>query len=203
MKLPKIPIQLEFKDKLMLLTLAFFLVALPLTTSIALRQTKYRSSAAPLPSTPPVPTITPLLTPTQGVKPTPTATPSLKPTPTPTITIITPTPTPSPTPISNRPPVVSTNYLPNGKLFSNYQAVIEGYDADTGDTLSMTVSGLPRGLRQSGCTTSGNQISCQITGRPYRSGSFQVRIVLSDSKGNNTEKILPLTVAGFSWGGWF
>lgn len=112
-------------------------------------------------------------------------------------------PSPSPSPQLNQLPVVTTNQLPSGRQFQPYIATIEGRDNDPGDRLTMTVTGLPTGIRVTQCLDGVNlsgqpSISCTIKGRPtifsLTAKTYNVRVNLQDNRGGSTKSIIPLTV---------
>ncbi len=127
----------------------------------------------------------------QVLKPNPTPIPSSKATPTPTPVIIKPTPKSS--------PVISTWFLPVGRVSSPYKAVVSGYDANIEDRLSMNITGLPKGLSMQACSTqlvnSRKILSCTITGIPSQSGWFgNVTVQFTDNNGGNTTRRLSIFV---------
>lgn len=122
--------------------------------------------------------------------PTPTATPA----PTPT-----PIPTPTPTSAPNSSPIfVTGRMLPVARIYRAYRVNVVGYDVNAGDTLSMNISNLPKGLTQGACFTyleSGRRyISCPITGNASQLGLFGVRATLTDNRGGVSVKDFLLTV---------
>ena len=123
----------------------------------------------------------------------------IKPMPLPTSTP-TPTPTVTPTPKvePNRRPIISTWYLPWGRLNRYYSAMVSGYDTNKNDNLSMSISNLPSGLRAGPCfqNVMGNRksISCNVSGTPTRSGYYFVTMTLTDDKGGTDKRQLPLYV---------
>lgn len=101
-------------------------------------------------------------------------------------------------PIVNNPPIILTDSLPGGKLRQRYNATVIGEDIDLNDSLKMNISGLPKGLKLNRCTKTvqidKQIINCPISGRPVQGGSFEVNVMLQDSFGNTTQKVLNLQV---------
>ena len=94
--------------------------------------------------------------------------------------------------------MITTISLPPGILNRQYTATIAGYDLDEVDILSLTVSGLPSGLRQDKCALSVVRnkavITCKLAGRPLQAGTYPVTLKLTDNRGGGTSKTLPLKI---------
>ncbi|KKT30415.1 MAG: Laminin G, domain-containing 2 [Candidatus Collierbacteria bacterium GW2011_GWC2_44_18] len=116
-------------------------------------------------------------------------------TPTPTRTP-TPTKTPTPTSSDNQPPKIITTSLPSGYVNKSYTASVDASDIDTGDALTMTISGLPFGLNTGPCgvPVGGGKITCYISGTPIQSGLFNIKVYVSDNRGGSSSKSLPLSI---------
>lgn len=136
--------------------------------------------------------------------PTPTPTPTLVPTATPTpTTVVTPTkiPTPTNTPIPtkpNSPPIFTARVLAIAKLRKPYLGYITAVDIDK-DAMTMTIRGLPNGLRQGICTQGisatrpfGSSITCTITGSLTKMGIHIVTATVKDTRGGVTKQSFPL-----------
>jgi len=110
----------------------------------------------------------------------------------------TPTPkrTPTPTPSTNHPPLIQTTSLPTGYVNKSYNAKVDASDIDSGDALTMTISGLPFGLKTGPCSVpvSGGKITCYISGTPIQSGFFNLKVYVSDNRGGSSSKSLPLSI---------
>jgi len=110
--------------------------------------------------------------------------------PTPTISVtILPSPTQIPIPpfsLNNHLPELITDSLHKGKFFTPYITHITGEDLDLNDTLSMKISGLPRGLMSGDCRTKiknrRQQITCKIYGIPFKSGKYFINVELNDGR---------------------
>jgi hypothetical protein len=92
----------------------------------------------------------------------------------------TPTPTPAvPTITTNKPPVITTESLPDATVSVPYYFYIYAKDENLGDNLTMQISNLPVGLKRGPCGVpfSGGEISCQIYGSPTVSASAHEIIV--------------------------
>ena len=164
------------------ITTAFYIafaILLPfLTISNIMGQFPQIFAQAPAtPPTPPNPTPLPTitLTPTPSVPPTPPTPPNP-----------TPTPTPTPPPLDHLPGITNIN-LPDKALGRQYNGYVEGEDADTGDTLTMSFYGLPPGLIKRTCgqiiRDDKKVIRCTIVGNPLLIGIYQVSINISDGIG--------------------
>jgi hypothetical protein len=95
-----------------------------------------------------------------------------------------PTFTPIPS-IGNRVPVIRTSQLPFGYLAKGYSAVIEGYDKDIYDNLTLKVSNLPPGLSvslpcKSVVASNLRIVTCTISGNPTQTGTFKMSVTLTD-----------------------
>lgn len=127
-----------------------------------------------------------LILPTPTPVPTPTSTPTVNPTPTPTAA-------PNASPI-----FVTGRILPAGRIYRAYRVNVVGYDVNAGDTLTMKISNLPRGLTQGTCATyleSGRRyISCPISGNASQIGLFGIRATLTDNRGGVAVKDFLLTI---------
>ena len=149
----------------------------PVTSPVIITPTT-TPSATPMPVTPPIISVTP--SPTQ----TPTTTPK-------------PTNTPTPRPQNNKPPVISTRELPAAKVGKRYSFMVMAIDRD--DKISITVTGLPKGLSTQSCTTWNgfgrlHIASCFIRGIPQAKGVSMITITAKDSHGHIVNKQLPLVV---------
>jgi hypothetical protein len=108
-------------------------------------------------------------------------------------------------PISNYLPVILTQSLPTAGIFRDYSATISGYDQDSQDILKMTISNLPLGTYRGPCSVTvgggepGQEIDCQISGRPLRPGTYSVNVLLEDNHGGRASKALYLKVNWFSF----
>jgi hypothetical protein len=107
----------------------------------------------------------------------------------------------TPTPVANSKPVIWTAQIPAGIIgMSNYSSMIFAFDADTNDTLQMTITGLHKGLTYGNCNsymTAGKKqkiIQCFITGSPTESGIKNVTVSVSDFKNAQITKVLPLNI---------
>lgn len=106
--------------------------------------------------------------------------------------VVTPTPTPT---YTNHNPQITTLSIPSGYLGRSYQTSIVGIDRDTQDTLTMNITGLPRGLVKGICNFKPGRITCPITGTLRQAGNnFQVQITLTDNKGGKVQKVLRMRV---------
>ncbi len=140
----------------------------------------------------PQPTSTPTPTPSPTPRPVPTSTPT--PTPKPR-----PTPTPTPTPQPNHVPTISTSGMPQiAKLGKPYNGTVVVTDVDLGDTLSMSITGLPKGITQGPCSqaivNNTVQLSCSIAGTSRSMGIYTVQIRAQDNRGGITNKTTNLFV---------
>ncbi len=138
----------------------------------------------------------PTPTPTPRPLPTPTQTPKPRGTPTPTAT---PNPTPTPTPAPNHAPTISTSGMPIlAKLGKQYNGTVVVTDVDPGDTLTMTTTGLPRGIIQRFCmqaiVNNTVQLSCTIAGTSRGMGIYTILIRAQDNRGGVTNKTTNLFV---------
>ncbi len=104
-------------------------------------------------------------------------------TPTPSLTL---QPTPTPTPRPNVAPVFTTTNLPRARIRTPYLGTIQATDRD-GDALTMTLSGLPKGLSRGACTRrmvrTSSTITCTITGTPTAFGIFRINASVRDARG--------------------
>ena len=165
-----------------------------------------RASAINFSGVSPTPTRVPTNTPTPSPSPFPIVTPTPSPSPFPTVTptptvpsipTVTPTPSTGPKP-KNTPPTFETRSLPFAFINKPYLASITATDPDR-DTMTMTMSGLPKNLRQGICTSSiqrlrpfGSSLTCAITGSSARMGLSIVTITVKDSKNNTVSRSFPL-----------
>ena len=138
---------------------------------------------------------------------------SYAPTPTqiPTGTMATPTTTPSPTnqpptatptqsipKPNNAPPTISTRSLPIAYIRTPYLASVTAMDTNRDDVLTMTMTGLPQGLRQGICSQRrtvkpiSTTLTCAITGTSAKIGFYTVTIRTKDSANNVTTRAFPL-----------
>lgn len=115
------------------------------------------------------------------ILPTATPTPTIKPTPTPIV-------------IQNNKPVITTTFLQLARVKKSYSAVISGYDLDAKDKLSMTINGLPTGIKMGQCVYGSNgkiiSISCQISGTAKSWGIYRVNTVLNDTHTATSKDII-------------
>jgi len=105
----------------------------------------------------------------------------------------------------NTPPIITTSNLPNAKQDKVYSATLAGEDIDVANNLSMTVKGLPSGIKLEMCEerTSGikggkgkvRKIFCIVSGEPKVSGRFMVEVILNDGK-STVSKSIPFTITG-------
>jgi hypothetical protein len=141
------------------------------------------------------------LTPTH----TPTPTNKIMPSSTPTVTLVPTLPVtapisviPSPTLIQNAKPVISTFFLPLGRINKQYNAIIEGYDANKDDVLKLEVNNLPKGINLGSCMqkikNNKKTIECDIKGKPSKIGIYLVKANISDNKGASANKEIPLLI---------
>lgn len=162
----------------------------------------YVGTNPPTPSPTPRPLPTPTLTPTPTSKPTPTPSPTPRPVPTYTPTPTPkprPTSTPTPTPAPNHVPTISTSSMPKlAKLGKPYTGTVVVTDVDQSDTLSMNVTGLPKGIIQGPCyqthINGTTELSCTITGSSRSMGVYTVQIRAQDNRGGVTNKSTALFV---------
>ncbi len=101
----------------------------------------------------------------------------------------------SPTP-TNHPPTLAPTTLPNATINQPYSATLVGTDADTTDTLNMSIRNLPSGLTSS-CRrspTTKYTVTCTISGTPTLAGTANVSVRLQDSAGANVNNSLQLVV---------
>jgi hypothetical protein len=112
----------------------------------------------------------------------------------------TPTPISTPTPLpGNKLPIIRTSQLPIAYLAKSYSAVVEGYDKDMYDNLTMTVNNLPPGLSISqpckSFVASGYKIvTCTVSGNPTKTGNFKINITLTDQKSPAITKTIAVPV---------
>lgn len=134
-------------------------------------------------------------TPTPSPTTSPTAAPILAtPRPTP---LSTPRPTIRPTPKPNANPIILTRSLPAGTKNRKYSSLITAYDPN-GDQITITVSGLPKGLKTEGCSGSRflfmRMTQCRITGTPTQVGTYTVSAVATDNRGGKTSQKFTLRI---------
>jgi len=105
----------------------------------------------------------------------------------------------TPTPSVSAIPSFRTRYLKPGMSGRKYKTLIRGEDMDR-DKLTMTASGLPKGVDMKGCavtyTSKVSRITCEISGVPQMSGIYRTQFELRDDTGagvtaNYTLVILP------------
>lgn len=98
----------------------------------------------------------------------------------------------------NTPPVITTDSLPKARIHRRYRAVVEGFDANNWNNLTLALTGLPRGLKSEPCSQTSQPemvtISCPISGRPRQRGLFPVLATLTDDQGGKTDQTLKLRV---------
>lgn len=180
-KIKKFWTKLNRSQKLVFGLLLSLLILGPVSVAITAREIQI---AQLYPVTPPV---TPPESPAPSVWPTPS-----------------PMPTATPQPSPDTLPVIITTKLPPANPFRYYRAPIKGFDPDLDDSVTMTVTGLPFGLRLRQCASTHGQngpdtLICDIAGRPAltnrRRKTYPILIRLTDNHGGTAEKILPLTVS--------
>ena len=105
-------------------------------------------------------------------------------------------PTPTPSTPKNSAPVITTTSLVTGTVGKNYSSSITATDVDPGDALTMTISGLPIGLRRGPCAVpvTGGTVTCYFSGTPSVAGTFKIYVEVIDKLKASTSKILPLTI---------
>jgi len=113
-------------------------------------------------------------------------------------------PTPKPTAKPNSKPKITTNSLPWAYIGRTYNAIIEGTDTDSNDTLNMTITGLPDFLSAGSCkqikdSKKQNVVyNCSIVSngaiRLTYTKTYQVNVTLTDNRGGKDTKTLPLRV---------
>lgn len=97
-------------------------------------------------------------------------------------------------------PTITTTTLAVGQVGNAYHTLITGQDVDLDQTLTLTASNLPSPLSLSCSTTvtsqrlGARQLTCKISGTPTRATSVLVDLVMTDSVGRSTSKILELRV---------
>lgn len=112
--------------------------------------------------------------------------------------------TPTPTPLkSNTAPSFITRSLARARTNKPYLSSITALDNDR-DTMTMTISGLPRGLRQGICTQGihsvkpfGTTLQCAITGTTNRMGLFTITATTKDGRGGISKSTF--TLLSFPW----
>ncbi|PIP53042.1 hypothetical protein COX08_03175 [Candidatus Beckwithbacteria bacterium CG23_combo_of_CG06-09_8_20_14_all_34_8] len=133
--------------------------------------------------------------------PSSTPVPTVNASPTP---YVKPTTAPTPKPKPNSKPKITTNSLPWAYIGRTYNAIIEGTDVDSNDTLNMTITGLPDFLSAGSCkqikdSKKQNVVySCSITSngaiKLTYTKTYQVNVTLTDNRGGKDIKTLPLRV---------
>ena len=105
-------------------------------------------------------------------------------------TSISPTITPTPTPVINYVPVITTTSLPSGRVNHSYSAKVTATDKNSGDTITMTASGLPTGL----IFKKVSNYSYTITGKATYKTTASVIIKATDNKGASSQKTFSLMI---------
>lgn len=107
------------------------------------------------------------------------------------------TQTPAPTPPNNVAPSISTTGLPSGNSGVLYTANVVATDANIGDSLTLTATGLPAGLGLSNCvTTTTNQttLTCTLSGLPTTRGRYSVVFTVTDAAGATGTRTITLGI---------
>lgn len=167
-------------EAISVLSLFLLVVVIPLLLTISKRA---YAEVPPPPVTPPTP-------PNSGT-PTSTPIPTAEPSLTPTVTL-------TPTPVSNRSPVITTWFLPQGRVNHRYSRVISGFDWDKNDQLTMKITNLPAGVSQGACQqyvyNNKKIINCPVAGIPRRVGYYLVNILLTDNRSGTVRKRISLFI---------
>lgn len=110
----------------------------------------------------------------------------------------TPRPTHTPRPFRNSIPEITTFRLSNGIQNRKYTMTVKGIDNDKNDRLTISANGLPKGLTIQKCEqrieNGKKTIQCLISGYPTKSGNYNVKLTIKDSKGGTTSKNLFLKI---------
>ena len=109
---------------------------------------------------------------------------------------------PSPTPGPNNIPEIITSSLGVVMINRSFSREIYGFDKDN-DSLKMIITSLPAGVVNKGCVYSGkwydlrkgSKITCTISGVVKQVGTFNILFTLSDNRGGQVQKTLPLKVS--------
>jgi len=103
-----------------------------------------------------------------------------------------------PDPKANKAPSIDTYAVKAAILGESYSTTIIGSDPDTADDLTMTVVGMPLGIKNAGCTKAyGNgrvQSRCILSGVPTQKGTFPLSVILRDGAGHTVKNEIPLDV---------
>lgn len=103
-----------------------------------------------------------------------------------------------PDPKANKAPSIDTYAVKAAILGKSYSTTIIGSDPDTADDLTMTVVGMPLGIKNTGCTKAyGNgsvQSRCVLSGVPTQKGTFSLSVILRDGAGHTVKNEIPLDV---------
>lgn len=116
---------------------------------------------------------------------------------TPTTPPVTSPSTPTPTTIGSF-PVITTESLESGEIGKMYNQRVEGHDQDEDDSLIMTAENLPPGLEFGKCKSTGkygNNIRCDISGKPETQGRYSVLFRLTDNNGYTAARYLFLNIS--------
>ncbi len=170
-------------------TTDFFDIPRPQRLGIDIGAHEFSDNTNPTALPTPFPTSIPTTTPA----PTSTPSPSIVPT-------ATPSPLPTQTPISNInvSPQIETISFSTTKINKMSHLSVSGTDANVKDYLTMTISGLPKGLSVTSCsrsTSSGKAIiKCNIDGKAQVIGNFNIFVEILDNNGLKSQKNLSLIV---------
>ncbi len=93
-----------------------------------------------------------------------------------------------PTPVKNSLPRIETSTLKPSIKNRDYQEIVIATDADKGDTVTMSATGLPANLKLVCVGKALGRATCQITGIPEKVGQFTVVVTARDNKGGTTTK---------------
>lgn len=113
--------------------------------------------------------------------------------------------TPITPPDNNYNPKIVTEKLQPAKVGNKYKATIEGYDLDIGESLLMSVYGLPQGIEVGSCEQrlqplgrfgrgKATFIKCEISGVPQVAGVSKVYILLKDARSQSDSQVIDLAV---------
>lgn len=96
-------------------------------------------------------------------------------------------------------PVITTTKFKTGYVGQSYQDKVTIIDADANDTLTVTITNLPRGLRQGSCRKvpieEKTSVRCFVEGTPLVGGRIAlVKVRASDAQGHTTQKQIPLKI---------
>jgi len=104
--------------------------------------------------------------------------------------------TPTPTKIVNNPPRFTNTQILSGAVGKSYYSDINAIDDDKGDTVTITVQGLPAGFMFGPCAipTGDNKVTCSIQGTPTKSGYFTIYATATDTRGGVTKASFGLSI---------